>query len=176
MRFFPKHLLSELAGKAQASERRRAHLTLHSGPQDPVQRFFVTAVEGTYFRPHRHAAKAELAIVLEGEMDLLTFDEQGTVIERTRVGSGAEHFGFETPAGTWHTLIVVTPTASFLEVKQGPYDPATASEFAPWAPAEGGMDAAAFNDRLAGAAKGTNVAQPKPGPETQGDSRAERIA
>jgi hypothetical protein len=33
---------------------------------------------------------------------------------------------------------------AFLEVKEGPYDPATAVEFAAWAPAEGDAGAAGF--------------------------------
>ena len=159
MRLFSNRLFEELAAKAQASDRRRAHFTVHSGPQDPVQRFFVTALHGTYFRPHRHATKAELAVVLEGELDVLTFDAIGTLQRRTRVGPGAAHFGFETPPGTWHTLVVVSPAASFLEVKQGPYDPTTASEFAPWAPAEDSAAAASFNAALARMVETMNIGE-----------------
>jgi hypothetical protein len=45
-------------------------------------------------------------------------------------------------------LVADTDGAAFLEVKQGPYDPATASEFATWAPAEGDAGAAAFLEWL----------------------------
>jgi hypothetical protein len=44
---------------------------------------------------------------------------------------------YETPQDTWHTLIPGAAGGAFLEVKEGPYDPATAAEFAAWAPAEG---------------------------------------
>jgi hypothetical protein len=30
----------------------------------------------------------------------------------------------------------MTDGATFLEIKEGPYDPASAAEFAPWAPSE----------------------------------------
>jgi hypothetical protein len=46
----------------------------------------------------------------------------------------------------WHTLIVQSTTGAFFEVKEGPYDPATAVEFAPWAPAEGGANARPYLD------------------------------
>jgi cupin fold WbuC family metalloprotein len=157
MKVFSNELIDALAVKAAASERGRAHLTLHSGPQDLVQRFFVTARAGTYFRPHRHTAKSELAIVTRGALDVLTFDDAGIVTDRFAVGPGAPNIGFETQPGTWHTLVVRGAEATFIEVKQGPYDPATASEFAPWAPAEGSPEAAEFLGVLAGAQPGMTV-------------------
>ena len=36
----------------------------------------------------------------------------------------------------------------FYEVKQGPYDPQRAKEFAPWAPLEGTPEATAYLQRL----------------------------
>jgi cupin fold WbuC family metalloprotein len=130
-------LLDELAAKAAGSPRRRAHLNLHASPADPVQRFFVAAEPDTYFRPHRHLTKSELALVLRGRFEILTFDDTGCLTGRRSVGEGTAEFGYETPRGTWHTLLSCTPGAIFLEVKEGPYDPATAAEFATWAPAEG---------------------------------------
>jgi len=137
MRQFEKALLDELAAKAAASPRRRAHYNIHAAPEDPVQRFLVVADRDSYFRPHRHASKSELALVLRGRFDVLTFDEQGVVTGRSTVGDDTPLMAFEVPHGTWHTLIAASDGSAFLEVKQGPYDPATASEFAPWSPAEG---------------------------------------
>ena len=56
---------------------------------------------------------------------------------RAAIGEGTGRFAYDTPNGTWHTVIPVAGPAAFLEVKQGPYDPATAADFASWAPAEG---------------------------------------
>ncbi len=92
---------------------------------------------GSYFRPHRHNTLAELATVLRGSFEVITFAADGAVRARYAVGEGTAAFAYETPPGTWHTLIPGRSGGAFLEVKQGPYDPATASEFAPWAPAEG---------------------------------------
>ena len=68
---------------------------------------------------------------------MLTFDEQGRVLARHRVGAHGAALAYETPADTWHTLVPGVDGGSFLEIKQGPYDPATAADFAAWAPAEG---------------------------------------
>ena len=40
--------------------------------------------------------------------------------------------------------------AAFFETKEGPYDPATMVEYAPWAPAEGDSGALAYLEKLRG--------------------------
>ena len=148
MKLFNQALFDELEAKATASPRKRAHFTIHTAATDLVQRFFVVAARDSYFRPHRHLTKSELALVLHGQVDILTFDESGRVTGRHGVGQVTQTAGYETPQGQWHTLIVASDTATFLEVKEGPYDPATAAEFAPWAPAEGAPEVTAFQQRL----------------------------
>jgi cupin fold WbuC family metalloprotein len=137
MKVFDARLLDEMAAKAAASPRRRAHFNVHAAATDPVQRFFVVADRPSYFRPHRHLSKSELALVIRGRFDLITFDESGVVTARHVIGGDAPGFGYETPRATWHTLIAQEDGGAFLEVKEGPYDPATAVEFASWAPPEG---------------------------------------
>ncbi len=117
---------------------------MHAASSDPVQRFFVCANRNSYIRPHRHLTKSELGVVLRGGFDVVTFDESGVITGRHTVGEGATAAAFEAPRVVWHTLVPNSDGSLFLEVKEGPYDPATASEFAPWAPAEGDPAAAAF--------------------------------
>jgi cupin fold WbuC family metalloprotein len=84
-----------------------------------------------------HLSKSELAIVLRGSFEIVTFDEEGHVQGRHAIGEGTGQFAYEATSGTWHTLVPLSPHCAFIEVKQGPYDPAVAVDFAPWAPAEG---------------------------------------
>jgi cupin fold WbuC family metalloprotein len=144
MKLFSRALLDELTAKASASPRLRAHHNIHASPADPVQRFLIAARRDSYFRPHRHLTKSELALAIRGHFDVLTFDANGGVTGRYGVGSDTPNIGFETPHATWHTLLAVTDSAAFLEIKEGPYDPATAAEFAPWAPPEGHESVPAF--------------------------------
>lgn len=137
VKLIPRALLDELAAKAAASPRARAHHTIHASAADPVQRFIVFALPDSYFRPHRHLGRAELACVLRGSFQVVTFDERGQVLARYAVGEGAADLAYETPAATWHTVLPGPSGGAFLEIKQGPYDPATAAEFASWSPAEG---------------------------------------
>jgi cupin fold WbuC family metalloprotein len=140
--------LEDLMRQAVISPRGRAHLNVHDSATDLVQRFFVAVEPRSYVRPHRHHTRAELVTVLRGRFDVLVFDDRGMLAVRHTVGEGTGLLAFETPANTWHTLIAGAPGSVFLEVKQGPYDPATAVEFAPWAPLEGVPEAPAALDRL----------------------------
>jgi cupin fold WbuC family metalloprotein len=137
LELLPRALLDELAAKAAASPRLRAHHNIHATPADPVQRFLVVAQRDSYFRPHRHASRSELALLLRGAVDVLLFDDAGRVLARHAVGADADNFAYETPQGVWHTLVPRAAGCAFLEVKEGPYDPATAVQFAAWAPPEG---------------------------------------
>lgn len=137
MKVLPRKLLDELAARADASPRARAHHNIHTTPEDPVQRFLVVARTDSYFRPHRHASRSELALIVRGSADVLIFDDRGRVTARHAVGEGTDSLAYETPQGTWHTVVAGPDGVGFLEVKQGPYDPATSAEFAAWAPAEG---------------------------------------
>jgi cupin fold WbuC family metalloprotein len=137
MKLISQTLLESLAAGASASPRGRTHYNLHASAADPVQRYLVVANRGSYFRPHRHTTRAELALIVRGQLDLITFDAAGRVTARYALGEGAGNIAYENGPGSWHTVIVNADGTTFLEIKQGPYDPATASEFAGWAPAEG---------------------------------------
>ena len=154
MQLFTGHLLDELSAKAAANPRGRAHHNIHASALDPVQRFLIVASRTSYFRPHRHLSKSELAIVIRGQFDIVTFDASGIVTARHVAGIDPQSFGFEMPRATWHTLIAQTDGAAFIEVKEGPYDPVSASEFASWAPAEGDSSVPQFQQWLRTAALG----------------------
>ena len=137
LKVVPRALLDRLAAQAAASPRARAHHNIHATPADPVQRFLVVAQADSYFRPHRHESRSELALLVRGGVDVLLFDERGRVLARHAVGEGSDNLAYETPQGVWHTVVPTSGGCAFLEIKEGPYDPATAVHFAAWAPAEG---------------------------------------
>jgi len=157
VKLLPRALLDDLATQARASPRSRAHYNIHASADDPVQRFLVVALRNSYFRPHRHLTKTELAVVLRGAFDVLTFDEAGAATARYCVGESSPELAFEVPRAIWHTLIARSDGSAFLEIKEGPYDPRSAVEFAPWAPPEGDASVAQFLERLRSVAPGSGT-------------------
>ena len=75
-------------------------------------------------------------------------DDEGNIEEHQLVGPHTGTAGFEIEANRWHCWVPLEDQGVFFEVKQGPYDPATAAEFAPWAPEDGTPEATAFVQRL----------------------------
>ncbi len=143
MQAISEALFDQVAAQAAQSPRRRMNYNFHSGPDDNPHRFLNVLLEGTYIRPHRHLdpPKAETFLVLEGEADLLIFDNKGFITHRYHLGSGRKLRGVDLPPGIWHTILPRTPRVVCFEVKPGPWQAATDKEFAPWAPAEDDPDA-----------------------------------
>ncbi len=158
MKLLSADLLDGLLARAGACQRRRSNHNLHEAPEAPIQRLLVGAMRDSYFRPHRHPAKWELVVVLRGQFDLLVFDELGQVTGRVAAGPAAGAVGIELPAGTWHASVPMADDSVFFEVKPGPYDPRTVSEFAAWSPAENSPGAGGFLEILRRAKTGDRVA------------------
>jgi cupin fold WbuC family metalloprotein len=128
-----------LCDEAAASPRLRKNLNLHTELDDPVQRLLNAFEPGTYLRPHRHAAppKWELFVVLAGRAAVLTFADDGRVLERADLDADGDTRLVEIPEGAWHTLVALVPKTVLFEVKRGPYLPNPPQDVAAWAPPEG---------------------------------------
>ncbi|MFC7419609.1 WbuC family cupin fold metalloprotein [Iodobacter arcticus] len=124
--------VTQLAGQAHASPRRRANLNLHAELSDPIQRLAIAMEPDTLVRPHRHPHTWELLYPLAGRFVVLNFDEAGYVIERRILGE--ESAVLETAAGVWHAVLSLDAGGVIFEVKHGPYRPIAEEDFAPWGP------------------------------------------
>ena len=138
IKYFDKALFSDLKQKAAESPRRRANFNVHKSYTDMVQRLFIAMMPDSYVRPHRHvqAHKWEFFMVMEGELDILFFNDEGVVTERVTLAANGETSGIEIPPNTWHATVCSSPVV-FMEVKQGPYEVTDDKGFANWSPEEG---------------------------------------
>jgi cupin fold WbuC family metalloprotein len=144
MKIINSSTFKDLLARADSSPRRRSNFNIHESSQDRIQRYLVAAKLDSYFRPHRHRSRFELALVLRGKFDLLLFDDHAVVTSRISLGPELEACGFEMPPDVWHTWIPMVDDSIFLEIKEGPYDPGSASEFANWSPPEGNEEVNSF--------------------------------
>ncbi|OHD57053.1 MAG: hypothetical protein A2Y33_08995 [Spirochaetes bacterium GWF1_51_8] len=128
--------INDLISSAKRSPRLRRNLNLHE-PEDVIQRFLNAMTPGTYVRPHRHMnpPTAETFIVLRGRVAVVFFDDFGNITGYQDLGEKCEGKGIDLKPEIWHSVICLKDAVLF-EVKQGPYRPETAKEFAEWAPPE----------------------------------------
>lgn len=146
-------LFETVATSAAASPRRRINHNFHSGAADNPHRFVNLLLRGTYIRPHRHSdpPKSETFLVLEGEADVILFDDAGAVTARHRLGAETRDgrvWGIDIPPGVWHTILPRSARAVCFEVKPGPWEPSSDKEFASWAPPEFDPTAADYAESL----------------------------
>jgi len=142
---YTRDTLDEFVSSAKDSDRLRSNLNIHESTDADVQRLFLAFEPGTYIRPHRHpqAHKWELMILLEGELDMLLFNDAGEITQRIPLSSEATRV-VEIPPGTWHSYVSRKSGAVVIEIKQGAYLPATEGDFLSMAPAENTEEAASY--------------------------------
>jgi len=139
LKVIDRNQIDALATQATASPRRRAHLLLHDGPADLIQRLMIVLQPKSYVRPHRHSQQWEMLALQQGRGDLLIFDNSARLADRIELSPSASVV--QIPAGLWQGFVVLEQNTAVLEIKPGPY---RANEFADWAPEEGDADAVRF--------------------------------
>lgn len=144
-------LLDAVTAEAKAGPRLRRNRNFHHSDDEPGHRLLNAVEPGSYLMPHRHlgAHKDETFVVLRGRLGLVLFDDAGTILRTAILGPGADALGVDLPRGTWHSAVALESGTVFLEAKAGPYEPLTADERAPWAPAENDPAAADYQRELA---------------------------
>ena len=157
MRIFDKQYRDALYRQADASPRLRTHERLHEKSQDPVQRVIIALRRGTYIPPHKHPAGHdwELFQVVDGDVKLVIFNDDGTVNQTLRLGPDHDNFAIQMPSNTVHSLVCMSDHALFIEVRQGPYREEDAKLVMRWAPSEGDAHADMYVTRLEEASTGS---------------------
>ena len=128
--------IDSLKTASRAADRRRARLCAHPEPEDALHEMIIVHPAGTYVRPHAHIGKSESIHLIEGEMDLIGFDEAGEVTDVIPMGvyTSGLCFYHRIPEAYIHTLLIRQDIV-FHEVTQGPFRPAD-TVFPDWAPDE----------------------------------------
>jgi cupin fold WbuC family metalloprotein len=135
---------------SRQSPRKRIILPFHKHHEDPLHRMLNAIQPSSYIRPHRHKTppKAECIVVLRGAVRYIAFRDSGEIDLHRVLAVTSPDIGVDTEPGVFHTYLALVPDTVLFEVKPGPYEPASAKDFAPWAPAEGSPEASAYLERL----------------------------
>lgn len=102
-------LLDAATRVACGSPRRRMNHNLHERLDDPLNRLLNAWEPDTFLSAHRHTCppKDESIVVLRGRVVSFVFDDDGRVVRQVTAGLGTGVFGFDIPAGKWHSLLAV---------------------------------------------------------------------
>ena len=137
--------LEELKRLALLNPRRRIRLCAHRNPQDSLHEMFIIHTNDCYVRPHKHLGKIESMAILEGEVDVVLFDENGDIERVIEMGepSSGRLFYYRLDKPIYHTLLIRTQFLVFHEVTEGPFL-REMTRFPDWAPLESHSDSGDF--------------------------------
>jgi cupin fold WbuC family metalloprotein len=142
--------LAGLKQSAASAPLRRARVCLHQDLQDKVQEMVIAFCRDTYNRPHRHRDKSESFHVIEGELLVVFFDDDGRVTRRIHMGPNGSGltFYYRMSSDLWHAVLPLSDYVIIHETTSGPFVPGDA-DFAPWGPDPSDAEAVRFfEDRV----------------------------
>lgn len=127
--------IEQLKSLAASTVRERSRLCAHTENESPVHEMFIVHSDTAYVRPHKHIGKSESFHVIEGRVDVVLYDDEGTIADVIRMGdygSGLP-FYYRIAGAVFHTLLIRSPILVFHETTGGPFD-RNQTVFADWAP------------------------------------------
>ncbi len=124
-----------LKAKASGNRRRRVRLCAHSSINDSLHEMLIVHTKDAYVRPHKHPNKSESYHLIEGELQIVVFDDAGGVCEGIQIGpyGSGRTFFYRLSDSYFHMVIPVSDFVVFHETTNGPFRRED-TVFAPWAP------------------------------------------
>ena len=108
---------------------RSIRLCLHDTPEALFHTMIIVEESGNYCRPHRHQDKGECFHILEGKLGIISFDNEGIVIDNVTLEAGATLM-YQIATNMYHSVIPLTPSVIYHESKLGPFRKENDSLFA----------------------------------------------
>ena len=92
---------------ALRNKRERIRLCTHRSVDDTVHEMLIVHTSGGYVRPHKHPNKSESFHIIEGELDIVVFDDEGEMIEVVSLGEygSGKNFFWRISDSYYHTHI-----------------------------------------------------------------------
>ncbi len=128
-----EYLRSELTGNSKG----RVRINLHSDNADTLHEMFIAIRPDSYIRPHKHPNKSEAFHIVYGEVDIVIFEDHGSIqqIVTLAAGNSSQAFYYRMSKPFFHTLIVKSDLLVVHEITNGPFV-SQGTDFANFAPAE----------------------------------------
>ena len=150
MKVITRELLDKVSAEAGQNPRLRKNYNFHPSDESNCHRLLNAIEPGSYIRPHRHLdpEKDEGFILMSGRLGIVTFTEDGGVVEMVLLSHAGGSLAADIPHGVYHTALSLESGSVFYETKAGPFRKLNEEEKARWAPEESDPQAKEFLMRL----------------------------
>jgi cupin fold WbuC family metalloprotein len=136
--------LDTLKAAVDASAKRRARINAHPNGDDALHEMIIAIDSSSYIRPHKHPGKSEAFHIVEGEVDIVVFDDDGRIDRVVPLGApgSGRSFYYRMSMPFFHTLIIRSDILIVHEITNGPFRP-EGTVFADFAPEDSETEKAA---------------------------------
>jgi len=127
--------LDTLKAAVKASAKGRARINAHPEATDALHEMIIAIDPTSYIRPHKHPGKSEAFHIVEGEVDIVVFKDDGEIDGVIELGApdSARPFYYRMSKPLFHTLVIRSEILVVHEITNGPFHP-EATIFADFAP------------------------------------------
>lgn len=116
-------LLNKVSNEAKTTPRMRKNYNFHQRLDEKCHRFLNALEPETVIDIHRHPSKDETFILLRGKVAVLTYSDDGNVIEKVDLSLEEGQYGVNIPKGVWHKVESLVTGSVIFECKEGPFVP-----------------------------------------------------
>jgi cupin fold WbuC family metalloprotein len=104
--------------------RKRIRICAHANPNECLHEMIIVHERNTFVRPHKHLNKTESVHIIEGEVDIVVFDDIGNIERVIQMGeySSGKIFFYRMDNPEYHTLIIRSNFLVFHETTSGPFN------------------------------------------------------
>jgi cupin fold WbuC family metalloprotein len=136
--------IARLRATVRETPKRRARINAHPGHDDALHEMIIAIEPASYIRPHRHPGKSEAFHVIEGEVDIVVFRDDGAIDQIVQLGEkgGSRPFYYRMSEPRFHTLVIRSEILIVHEITNGPFLP-DGTIYAAFAPGDDDPAAAA---------------------------------
>jgi cupin fold WbuC family metalloprotein len=136
--------LNALRAAVKASAKRRARINTHPDGEDALHEMIIAIDPSSYIRPHKHPGKSEAFHIVEGEVDIVVFKDDGEIDQIVPLGApgSGRSFYYRMSKPFFHTLIIRSDVLIVHEITNGPFRP-QGTIFAGFAPDDSEAEEAA---------------------------------
>ena len=126
-----------LKDRSDENVRKRIRICAHRKVEDAVHEMIIVHQKGAFVPPHKHLGKSESFHVIEGEADVILFDDEGNLTDVIQMGNpqSGKSFYNRISSSVFHSLLIRSGYFIFHETTSGPFRKEE-TLFASWAPPE----------------------------------------
>ena len=126
--------IKKLKKLALKNKTKKIRLCTHKNVKEKLQEMLIVHPMDYYVWPHKHVNKSESFHIIEGEVDIVLFDNYGKILNLISMGASTtgKNFYYSLPKFRYHTLIIKSKVLVFHEITKGPFLKKD-TIWAPWA-------------------------------------------